>query len=149
MLKGIPSILSPELLATLMAMGHGDQLVIADRNFPSASLARRLLRADGHGIPPLLEAILRFFPLDTYLPKAVTLMAVAPGDTSQPDICEEYRRIIKCKDPSFGDFELVERFAFYERARSAYAILATGEQALYANIILTKGIVMPELPEGT
>jgi len=71
-------------------------------------------------------------------------MAVVPGDPSQTDICEEYRRIIKCKDPSFGDFELVERFAFYERARSAYAILATGEQALYANIILAKGIVKPE-----
>jgi len=148
MLKGIPSILSPELLATLMAMGHGDQLVIADGNFPSASLARRLLRADGHDIPALLKAILCFFPLDTFQPKAVTLMAVVPGDTSRTDICEEYRRIIKCKDPSFGDFELVERFAFYKRARSAYAILATGEQALYANIILTKGIVKPEFLEG-
>ncbi len=148
MLKGIPSIISPELLATLMAMGHGDQLVIADGNFPSAGLARRLLRADGHGIPSLLDAILRFFPLDTYVPKAVALMAVVPGDPSRTDIWDEYRRILTQREPGFTDFELVERFAFYERARSAYAILATSEQALYANIILTKGVVKAAHGEG-
>jgi L-fucose mutarotase len=132
-----------------MAMGHGDQLVIADGNFPSASCARRLLRADGHGIPPLLEAILRFFPLDTYVPKAVALMAVIPGDTARTDIWEEYRRIVARRMPDFAGFEFVERFAFYERARSAFAILATSEQALYANIILTKGIVKADPLEGT
>jgi L-fucose mutarotase len=143
-LKGIPAVISPELIAVLMAMGHGDELVIADGNFPAASVARRLLRADGHGVPPLLDAILKFFPLDPYVPHAVALMAVVAGDTAKTDIWDEYRRIVRRHDPSFGEFELVERFAFYERARSAYAVLATSETALYANIILKKGLVKPE-----
>jgi L-fucose mutarotase len=140
-LKGIPAILSPELVSVLMAMGHGDELVIADGNFPSASVARRLLRADGHPVPPLLDAILQFFPLDPYVPRAVALMALVPGDTAKTVIWDEYRGIIRRHDASFRDFEMVERFAFYERARSAYAVLATSETALYANIILKKGIV--------
>jgi len=144
MLKGIPPILSPELLAVLMAMGHGEELVIADGNFPAAGMARRLLRADGHGVPPLLDAILQLFPLDAYVPRPVALMAVVPGDKARTDIWEEYRRIVKKHDPAFQDFEMVERFAFYERARAAYAILATGETAIYANIILKKGVVNPE-----
>ena len=143
MLKGVPSIISPDLISVLMAMGHGDELVIADGNFPSASLAKRLLRADGHGVPPLLEAILQFLPLDTFVPRAEALMAVVPGDTAKTDIWEEYRDILRRHDSSFRDFEMVERFAFYERARSAYAILATGEMAVYANIILKKGLVKP------
>ena len=141
MLKGIPSILSPELFAVLMAMGHGDELVIADGNFPSASLAKRLLRADGHGVPPLLDAILQFFPLDRFVPRAVSLMAVVPGDSAKTDIWEEYRRIVRRHDSAFQEFEMVERFAFYERAREAYAVLATSETAVYANIILKKGLV--------
>jgi L-fucose mutarotase len=144
MLKGIPSIISPDLLSVLMAMGHGDELVIADGNFPAATLAKRLLRADGHGVPPLLEAILQFFPLDPFVPQAVALMAVVPGDKAKTDIWEEYRRILRRHDPAFREFEMVERFAFYERARSAYAILATSEMAAYANIILKKGLVRPE-----
>jgi L-fucose mutarotase len=143
-LKGIPAVISPELIAVMMAMGHGDELVIADGNFPAASVARRLLRADGHGVPPLLEAILQFFPLDPYVPHAVALMALVPGDSAKTDIWDEYRRIVRRHHPSFGEFELVERFAFYERARSAYAVLATSETALYANIILKKGLVKPE-----
>jgi L-fucose mutarotase len=143
MLKGIPSIISPDLLSVLMAMGHGDELVIGDGNFPAAGLAKRLLRADGHGVPPLLEAILQLFPLDTFVPHPVALMAVVPGDKAKTDIWEEYRRILQRHDPGFRDFELVERFAFYERARSAYAILATSEMAIYANVILKKGLVRP------
>ncbi len=143
MLRGIPPILSPELLAALMAMGHGDELVIADGNFPAASIAKRLLRADGHGVPPLLDAILSLFPLDRFVPRAVSLMAVVPGDQAKTDIWEEYRRIVRRHDPSFQDFEMVERFAFYERAREAYAVLATSETAVYANIILKKGLVTP------
>jgi L-fucose mutarotase len=143
-LNGIPPIISPDLIAVLMAMGHGDELVIADGNFPSASHARRLLRADGHGVPTLLDAILRFFPLDPYVPHAVALMAVVPGDTATTDIWEEYRRIVRRHEPAFREFEMVERFAFYERARSAYAVLATSETAIYANIILKKGLVKPE-----
>jgi len=141
MLKGVPSILSPELLATLMALGHGDQLVIADGNFPASSIARRLVRADGHGVPPLLDAILQFFPLDTFVPRPVALMAVVPGDNARTDIWQEYERIVKKWDPRFNGFEMVERLVFYERARAAYAVLATGEPAIYANVILTKGVV--------
>ena len=83
MLKGIPPIISPELMSVLLSMGHGDELVIADGNFPAAGMARRLLRADGHGVPPLLDAIMGFFPLDPYVPHPVALMAVVPGDTGE------------------------------------------------------------------
>jgi L-fucose mutarotase len=135
-------------MATLMAMGHGDEFVIADGNFPSASVARRLLRADGHGVPELLNAILLFFPLDPYVAQPAALMAVVPGDKAKTDIWNEYRRIIGVHEPSFREFELVERFAFYERARAAYAVLATSEIAVYANIILKKGLVKSESLAG-
>ena len=142
MLKDIPSILSPELLKVLMEMGHGDELVIADGNFPAASIAQRLIRADGHGVPPILEAVLKLFPLDIYVKKPVALMQLVPGDTVKTPIWEEYRKIIKASGEKFDDFENVERFAFYERARKAYAVVATSESALYANIILKKGVVI-------
>jgi L-fucose mutarotase len=142
MLKDIPSILSPELLKVLMEMGHGDELVIADGNFPAASIAQRLIRADGHGVPPILEAVLKLFPLDIYVKKPVALMQLVPGDTVKTPIWEEYRKIIKASGEKFDDFENVERFAFYERARKAYAVVATSESALYANIILKKGVVV-------
>lgn len=141
MLKGIPNILSPELLKVLMEMGHGDEIVIADGNFPAASHAQRLVRSDGHGAPLLLDAILKLFPLDTYVKHPVALMAVVPGDTYKPDIWPAYKKIIQSHNPGFGDFEMVERFAFYERARKAYAIVATGESARYANLILKKGVL--------
>ena len=142
MLKGVPAILSPELLKVMMEMGHGDELVIGDGNFPAASMARRLLRADGHGVPELLQAIMKFFPLDGFVDRPVALMAVVPGDSTKPTIWEEYRGILKAADERFKDFEFVERFDFYERAKQAYAILATGEEAIYANIILKKGVVV-------
>jgi len=125
-----------------MEMGHGDEIVIADGNFPSASIAQRLVRLDGHGVPEILEAILKLFPLDTYVEKAVSLMAIVPGDKVQPDIWERYRKIVQDSKELFRDFEYVERFAFYEKARKAYAVIATGESALYANIILKKGVVV-------
>jgi L-fucose mutarotase len=143
MLKGVPNIISPELLKILMEMGHGDEIVLADGNFPAASVARRLVRADGHNIPELLEAILKFFPLDTYVDSAVALMAVVPGDNVKPTIWEKYRGIIKKSGEEFKDFEMVERFAFYERAAKAYAVIATSEAALYANVILKKGVIKP------
>jgi len=142
MLKGIPSILSPELLKILMEMGHGDEIILADGNFPAASCAQRLVRCDGHGVPGLLDAILKFFPLDTFVDKPVSLMAVVPGDPTKPVIWEEYRDIVKKYDERAGDFEFVERFEFYERTKKAYAVVATGESALYANIILKKGVVV-------
>jgi L-fucose mutarotase len=141
MLKIISPLLSPELLKTLAEMGHGDEIVLADGNFPSASMAERLVRADGHGIPRLLEAILQLFPLDTFVEHPVALMAVVSGHNYQPTIWDEYRRIIQSSGEPFIDFEYVERFAFYDRARKAYAVLATGESSLYANIILKKGVV--------
>lgn len=140
MLKGIPSILSPELLKILMEMGHGDELVLGDGNFAAASLAQRLVRCDGHGVTELLDAIMKFFPLDAFVDCPVAVMAVVPGDTTKPAIWDEYRRIIQ-RYEKFTDFEYVERFAFYERARQAYAVVATSESAPYGNIILKKGLV--------
>lgn len=138
MLNKIPKILSPELVKILMEMGHGDEIVIADGNFPAASIARNLVRADGHGTPELLEAILELFPLDTYA-KPVYLMAKMPGDPTPVPIWDTYAEIIK---PHTDEkMEEIERFAFYERAKKAYAVLATGESAIYANIILKKGVV--------
>jgi L-fucose mutarotase len=141
MLKGISPAISPDLIKALMEMGHGDELVIADGNFPSASIAQRLVRADGLGCSLLLDAILRIFPLDQYVEKPVALMAVVPGDPYQPVIWDHYRKIVPQHEADFTDFEYVERFAFYERARKAYAVLATSEMALYANIILKKGVI--------
>ncbi len=142
MLKRIPKIISPELLKILMEMGHGDELVIADGNFPAESIAQRIVRADGHNVPELLDAILKFFPLDPYVKSPVALMEVVPGDDVKTPIWDEYRAIVKKYDQKAAEFEHVERFAFYERAKQAYAILATGESALYANIILKKGVVV-------
>ena len=142
MLKGIPKIISPELIKVLMEMGHGDEIIISDGNFPAAALAKRLVRADGHNVPELLDAILKFFPLDPYVENPVSLMQVVPGDIVQTPIWEEYRAIVKNHDENFKDFESVERFAFYERAKKAYAVVSSGESALYANIILRKGVVI-------
>jgi L-fucose mutarotase len=141
MLKGISAVISPELIKILMEMGHGDELVIADGNFPAASMAQRLVRADGLGCLTLLDAILCIFPLDQYVQKPVALMAVVPGDPYKPIIWEDYRRIVRQYESAFTDFDYVERFAFYERAKKAYAVLATSELALYANIILKKGVI--------
>jgi L-fucose mutarotase len=140
MLKNIPEVISPELMKTLMEMGHDDEIVLADGNFPAASIAKRLIRCEG-GVPELLEAILKFLPLDQYVEHPVALMAVVPGDKVKPTIWEEYRKIIKASGEKFTDFEFVERFAFYERAKNAYAVVATSEKALYANIILKKGVL--------
>ena len=137
MLKGIPSILSPELLKILMEMGHGDEIVIGDGNFPAASNAQRLVRCDGHAVPELLDAMLQLMPLDTYVDAPVALMETTQGDP-RPVIWDEYREIVMKHQKNVKP-ELVERFAFYERAKKAYAIIATGETALYANIILKKG----------
>ena len=141
MLKGIPNVISPELLKILMEMGHGDELVIADGNFPAASMAQRLVRADGLGGAVMLDAILQLMPLDQYVPAPVALMAVVAGDKVMPVIWDEYRKIITRHEPTFANFEMVERFAFYERAKKAYVVLATSEAAQYANVILKKGVI--------
>lgn len=144
MLKNIPAILSPELLCALSQMGHGDELVIADGNFPSHSVGKNaiVIRADGHGVPELLDAILQVFPLDTYSEKPVGLMAVCEGDDVETPIWDKYNELLNKYEPEHHDIEFIERFAFYERAKGAYLIIATGEQALYANILLKKGVVV-------
>ncbi|MGH8023568.1 MAG: RbsD/FucU family protein [Limisphaerales bacterium] len=141
MLKGIPNILPPDLLKILMEMGHGDEMVIADGNFPAASHAQRLARCDGLGAPQLFDAVLQLFPLDSFVKHPAALMAVVSGDNYQPDIWPIYRKIAQKHERGFSDFEMMERHAFYERARKAYAVAATGETARYANIILKKGII--------
>jgi L-fucose mutarotase len=141
MLKNIPEVISPELRKVLMEMGHDDEIVIADGNFPAASVAHRLIRCEGHGVPEILEAVLKFLPLDQYAEYPVALMSVVPGDKTTPTIWDQYRKIIKVSGEKFNDFEFIERFAFYERSKKAYAVVATGEKALYANIILKKGVL--------
>jgi L-fucose mutarotase len=140
MLKSIPSILSPELLKIMMEMGHGDEIVLGDGNFPAASCARRLVRLDGHGVPEILDAMLTLFPLDTFVEAPVGLMQVVPGDLTVPAIWDKFRAIISQREGE-KKIEFIERFQFYERAKNAYAIVSTGEKALYANIILKKGVV--------
>lgn len=145
MLKGIPNIISPEMLKVLSEMGHSDRIVLADGNFPSHSVGKNaiVLRCDGHGIPELLDAILQLFPLDTYVDSPVSLMQVTPGDTVETPIWDVYKEIIRKYDQR-GDATVgqIERFAFYEEAKKAYCIIATGETALYGNVMLQKGVVI-------
>ncbi|MFD0828294.1 RbsD/FucU family protein [Neobacillus sp. M.A.Huq-85] len=144
MLKGIPTVISPDLMKILLEMGHGDEIVLADGNFPAESCTQRSVRSDGHSISMLLDAILKFLPLDQYVELPVSLMDVVPGDNISPVIWEEYDEIIKKYEPSFRRFEYVSRFDFYERAKKAFAIVATGEKAQYANLILKKGVIKDE-----
>ena len=144
MLKNIPPILSPEMLKVLCEMGHGDRIVIADANFPAASMGKNaiVLRADGHGAIELLDAILSLFPLDTYVEHPVSLMQVMPGDTVQTPIWDDYKSVVaKYDERGAAAFGEIDRFAFYEEAKQVYAIIATGEKALYANIMLQKGVI--------
>ncbi|MCD7740590.1 MAG: fucose isomerase [Ruminococcus sp.] len=144
MLNNIPAILSPELLKTLCEMGHSDRIVIADGNFPCESMGKnaKVIRCDGHGVPELLDAILKLMPLDTYVEKPVNLMQVMPGDDAETPIWDEYKQIVsKYDERGSGAIGQIERFEFYEQAKTAYAIVATGEAAIYANIMLQKGVV--------
>ena len=144
MLKNIPPVLSPELLKALCEMGHGDELVIADGNFPSHTVGKNavVVRADGHGVPELLDAVLQVIPLDTYVEKPVALMEVMPGDPCPtPPIWQTYRELLQKHEPEHCAVEMTERFSFYERAKNAYLIIATGETAIYANVLLKKGVV--------
>lgn len=138
MLKNIPKIIPPELLKILCEMGHGDELVIADGNFPAASVGQRVVYMSGSGAAEVFDAVLKLLPLDTY-EKPLYLMNKVPGDNVETPIWDEYRDI--AKKYTDEDFVGIERFAFYERAKSAYAVISTGEEALYANILLKKGVV--------
>lgn len=141
MLKGINPLLSPELLKILSEMGHGDEIIIADGNFPGASIAKNLVRADGISAPEMLDAVLSVFPLDQYDDNNFILMEVCEGDTIIPYIWDEYESIMKKHEPS-AKISKLERFDYYDRARKAYAVIATGEKAQYANILLKKGCVL-------
>ena len=145
MLKGIPGILSPELLKVLCEMGHADRIVISDGNFPAESVGKDsiVVRLDGHCVPDVLDAVLTVFPLDTYVDHPVNLMEVMKGDNVETPIWDTYKDILKKHDLR-GDAMIghIERFAFYEEAKKAYAIVTTGESALYANIMLQKGVVI-------
>ncbi len=140
MLKNIPSLISPDLLKVLMEMGHGDEIVIGDGNFPAAAYASRLIRLDGLCIPEILTAVLQLFPLDRFEQNAFLMEKVAK-DNSKTPIWDTYREIAKKGDPHFTDFGFIERYSFYDRAKKAYAIIATSEPSLYANIILKKGVI--------
>ena len=145
MLKGIPSILSPELLKVLCEMGHSDRIVIGDGNFPAESMGKDaiVIRCDGHGVPELLDAILQVMPLDTYVEKPMDLMEVMPGDPVETPIWDTYKEIVAKHDKrGAACVGNIERFQFYEEAKKAYAIIATGESAVYANVMLQKGVVI-------
>lgn len=143
MLKHIPSILSPTLLKVLCEMGHGDEIILADSNFPAESIGKQsiVVRADGHSIEELLKAVLYLMPLDQYFEKPIALMEVVTGDPIKPAIWDTYKEILNEFSPKHCQIETIERFAFYERAQKAYAVVATGEKAIYANILLKKGVV--------
>ena len=142
MLKGVPPIIVPDLLKILAEMGHGDELVIGDCNFPAASMGRRCARQDGQNADVLLDAILTLFPLDTFVEAPVTLMRVMPGTLEgDPPIWDRFRAIVDKHQPG-TKFEYIDRFDFYERARNAYATVATTERALYACIIIKKGCLL-------
>lgn len=141
MLKNIPANLSPDLWKVLMEMGHGDEIVLADGNFPSSQLANRLIRMDTVGTLELLETILTYFPLDTYATAALILMKPV-NDDKEPGIWDDFKQLLIDKNSENQFIELEERFDFYERSKKSYAIVATGETAVYANIILKKWVVV-------
>jgi L-fucose mutarotase len=140
MLKGVSPLLSPQLLATLCEMGHGDEIVLADAHFPAVSIAQRLVRADGLGIAELLDGIMPLFELDSYVDNPALMMAPVAGDALDPAVEECYRSVIRRHAPATPPPARIERFAFYERARQAFAVVATGDTAKYGNIILKKGV---------
>ncbi|XP_044096716.1 fucose mutarotase [Neovison vison] len=148
-LKGVPALLSPELLYALARMGHGDEIVFADVNFPTASICRcgpEEIRADGLGIPQLLEVVLKLLPLDTYVESPAAVMELVPGDRKiglLTPVWKSYESIL-LEAGCERALAKIERFEFYERAKKAFAVVATGETALYGNLILKKGVLAPE-----
>lgn len=140
MLKGISPLLSPRLLATLCRMGHGDEIILADAHFPAHSHARLTLRADGCGVEALLRALLPLFELDSYDGPPAALMAPVAGDESDPVVERAYRRALDELAPGTPDLERLERGAFYDRARTAFAVVQTGDTTPYGNLLLRKGV---------
>jgi L-fucose mutarotase len=143
MLKGIPSILSPDLLHALRAMGHGDEIAIVDANYPADSAGPIVVRLDGHTATDVIDAVLALMPLDTFVEEpAVTMQVVGSANKREP-IMDEFAALIEKHDPG-TKMGSMERFAFYDRVRSAYAVVQTGESRLYGNIILKMGVIGPK-----
>jgi len=140
MLKGISPLISPELLEVMARMGHGDELILADAHFPGETFNDYVIRADGLRIPDLLAAILPLYELDSYVAHPLAMMAAVEGDTLDPAVEESYLKAIHQTNPDVAPIERIDRFAFYERARGAFAVVMTGETAKYGNIILKKGV---------
>jgi L-fucose mutarotase len=140
MLIGISPLVGPDLLATLSRMGHGDELVLADAHFPADSIGGRVLRADGLPIADLLDGILPLLAIDSYAPDPIVMMAAVEGDRLDPAVHERYRAAIERHHPRAPATVFIARFDFYDRARQAFAVVATGETAKYGNIILKKGV---------
>jgi L-fucose mutarotase len=142
MLKGISPLLSPELLAVLARMGHGDDLVIADGNFPAEGVARRLVRADGHGVVPLLQAVLELLPIDTFVDDPILVMQPVDSSAPEPPIWTSFRAALQRAEHRPIPLVPIERHEFYARTKQAFAVVATGETAVYANLMLKKGVVI-------
>ena len=144
MLKGIPAIISPELLKVLCEMGHTDELTIGDGNFPGHTYGKKVIRMDGHGVPEILDAILQIFPLDAYVEHPVTLMGIVPGDDVETPIWEQYKEIVATYDKRGAEcFEEIDKWKFYEKTKEhSSVVIMTSEKALYANLILKKGVVI-------
>jgi L-fucose mutarotase len=140
MLKGISPLISPELLAVMARMGHGDELILADAHFPAETFNSKVIRADGLRIPDLLAAILPLFELDSYVPHPLVMMAAVKGDKLDPDVEKSYLKSILISNPHAPAIERIDRFAFYDRAKNAFAVVMTGETAKYGNILLKKGV---------
>lgn len=140
MLIGISPLIGPELLAVLHRMGHGDEIVLADAHFPGETCGQRVLRADGLKIPDLLDGILPLFVLDDYVKSPLIMMAPVEGDNLDPTVEEAYMKAVRKHWPDTPPIARIERFAFYERAKRAFAVVMTGETAKYGNIILIKGV---------
>ena len=141
MLKGIPPEISPDLMYALMSMGHGDEIVIADGNFPADTNAQRLIRADGLDVCTVLKAVAQFFPLDTFAEDNAVIMEVTDPNAPKPDIWNEFKEILSVAEGKNVKLTPIERFSFYDRAKEAYCVVATSEKKVYANIILKKGVV--------
>jgi L-fucose mutarotase len=141
MLRGISPLLSPDLLALLSRMGHGDELVLADAHFPAETFNRRVLRADGVRIAPLLDGILPLWTLDPYVPDPVVMMAPVEGDALDQSVVDGYRAVIERHHPGAAQTRFIPRFDFYDRTRTAFAVVVTGETAKYGNIIIKKGVI--------
>lgn len=143
MLKHIDPLLTPDLLLVLAAMGHGDELVIVDANFPAVSTAQRLIRLDGVSATRALQAVLSLLPLDEFVDSPAAVMQVVDTPKMVPEVVQEFNRIVNTAEGKDIKLAAIERFEFYERTRAAFAVIATGETRLYGNIILKKGIIRP------